>query len=252
MDVSAIAALGPGVLAGVLAAAFVTSVVHGATGIGGGFLMAILLAELIGVKPVVPVLAVALTMSGVARLFFNRDAISGRALALVAGTALPAVICGALVYGLLNATTVAILLGTTILASVPMRHWARRRQVVAGPRSLMGAGGVYGFISGASVGAGMLLIPFLLGYGLSRRYFVGTLAAIALAMNVTRTAVFGGTDMLGNGWLELGILCGLATLPGNWLGQRLLRGMGDGRHAVAIDVLTVFGGLNFFRIALTG
>lgn len=247
-----LAGLGPWTLAAVALAAFVTSVVHGATGIGGGFLMAIFLAPLIGVVAVVPVLAVALTISGVARVYYNRDAFHRGAYAWVMATTLPAVIAGALVYAYLNATAIAVILGTTILASVPLRHWAARRRIAAGPRALMGAGSVYGAASGASIGAGMLLIPFLLGHGLGRRQFVGTLAAIALTMNVTRTAVFGGTDLLSGGWLALGLLCGLATLPGNWVGQRLLRGLGDERHAVAIDVLTVFGALNFYRIALTG
>ncbi|WP_308916627.1 sulfite exporter TauE/SafE family protein [Jannaschia sp. LMIT008] len=252
MDLSAIFALDPAILAAVLVAAFVTSVVHGGTGIGGGFLMAIVLVPLIGVKPVVPVMAVALTISGVARVFLNRDALDWSAYGYVMVSAAPCVVFGAFVYAWLDATAVAFVLSLTILAFVPLRHWAARRSIQAGPRALAGAGSVYGVISGASLGAGMLLIPFLTGYGLTRRQFVGTLAAIALTMNVTRMAVYGGTDLLGDGWLELGILCGLATLPGNWVGQKVLRGMGEGRHALAVDALTIFGGLNLLRIALSG
>ena len=252
MDFSAVATFDPAILAAVLLSAFVTSIVHGGTGIGGGFLMAIVLAPLIGVEPLVPVMAVALTISGVARAFLNRDALHWPAYRHVMATALPGVVAGALVYGMLDATAIAVVLGTTILVSVPLRHWAARRSIRAGPRALGGAGAVYGTLSGASVGAGMLLIPFLTGAGLGRRQFVGTLAMIALTMNATRTAVYGGTDLLGDGWFELGLLCGLATLPGNWLGQRLLRGLGEGRHGVAIDALTVFGGLNILRLAVTG
>ncbi|MEM7709394.1 MAG: sulfite exporter TauE/SafE family protein [Pseudomonadota bacterium] len=252
MDLSAIADLGTMTVALVLLASFATSVIHGATGIGGGFLMAIVLAPLIGVTAVVPVLALALTISGVARLFFNRDALHWGAYRRIMISTIPMVIAGALLYGYLNATTIALILGTTILASVPLRHWAARHRVEAGPRALTAAGGVYGAVSGASIGAGLLLIPVLTGHGLDRRQFVGTLAAIALSMNVTRTAVYGGTDLLGGGWLALGLLCGLATLPGNWVGQRLLRGLSEGWHGRALDGLTVFGGLNFYRIALTG
>ena len=252
MDLSVLLDLGPWTLLAVVIAAFVTSVVHGATGIGGGFLLAIVLAPLIGVVAIVPVLAVTLTMSGVARVVLNRDALHGRAYGAVVVAMLPGVILGSLVYGLLDATAIALILGATILASVPLRHWAAQREMRASRRTLTGVGGVYGLVSGASVGAGMLLIPFLLGHGLSRREFVGTLAAIALTMNATRTVVFGGTDMLSGGWLALGVVCGLATLPGNWVGQRLLRGMNARWHGRALDVLTVFGALNFFRIALTG
>ena len=252
MDLGAILALDPLTLTAVLVAALVTSAIHGATGIGGGFLMAIVFAPLIGVVATVPVLAVALTISGVARVWFNRDALHFGAYGAVASTMIPGVVLAAVIYVALNATAIAIILGVTILISVPIRHWASRRQITAGRRALRGAGAVYGVASGASIGAGMLLIPFLTGHGLNRRQFVGTLAAIALTMNVTRSAVFGASDLLGDGWFALGVLCGLATIPGNWIGQKLLRGMGDGRHAIAIDVLTIFGGLNFFRIAITG
>ena len=247
---NAIADLGGTTVALVLIAALVTSAIHGATGIGGGFLMAIVLAPLIGVTAVVPVLAVALTISGIARVLFNRDALHWSAYRAVMVTTAPLVILGALLYGYLNATAVALILGTTILASVPLRHWAARHRITASRGALSRAGAVYGLVSGASIGAGMLLIPFLTGHGLDRRQFVGTLAAIALSMNVTRTAVYGGTDLLGGGWLALGLLVGLATLPGNWIGQRLLRGMSERSHGRALDVLTVFGGLNFYRIAL--
>lgn len=250
MDLSAIAAFDPVILAAVLMTAFATAIIHGGTGIGGGFLMAIVLAPLIGVEPVVPVMAVALTMSGLARVFLNRDALNWSAYRWVMATTLPGLILAALVYAALDASVIALILGSTILASVPLRHWAARRSIVAGPRALMGAGGVYGVISGASVGAGMLLIPFLMGYGLSRREFVGTLAMIALTMNATRSVIYGSADLLGNGWLALGVLCGLATLPGNWIGQKMLRGMGESRHRIAIDALTIFGALNFFRLAL--
>ncbi|WP_227272280.1 sulfite exporter TauE/SafE family protein [Roseobacter weihaiensis] len=252
MDMTAILALDPTILCAVLVAAIVTSAIHGATGIGGGFLMAIILAPLIGVVATVPVLAVALTISGVARVFFNRDALHWGAYRAVMTTTIPGVVIAATIYVLLNATVIAIILGATILGSVPLRHWAARREIRAGRGALMGAGSVYGLASGASIGAGMLLIPFLTGYGLNRREFVGTLAAIALTMNITRTSVYGSADLLSDGWFALGVLCGLATLPGNWIGQKLLRGMGDARHQTAIDVLTIFGGLNFFRIAITG
>lgn len=250
LELSAIADLGAVPVALVLLAAFATSAIHGATGIGGGFLMAIVMAPLVGVAAVVPVLAVSLTMSGVARVLFNRDALHLGAYRAVMVTTVPTVVVGAWLYAHLNATAVAVILGTTILASVPVRHWAARQRFTASRRALRRAGGVYGLVSGASIGAGMLLIPFLTGHGLDRRQFVGTLAAIALSMNVLRTAVYGTTDLLGGGWLALGLLVGLATLPGNWVGQRMLRGISERWHGRALDVLTVFGGLNFYRIAL--
>ncbi|MEE9375206.1 MAG: sulfite exporter TauE/SafE family protein, partial [Rhizobiaceae bacterium] len=55
-------------------AALLTSSIHGATGVAGGFLMAAVLASIIGVKPVVPVISIALLISHSSRVFFNSAA----------------------------------------------------------------------------------------------------------------------------------------------------------------------------------
>jgi len=48
-------------LIGVLA--LVTSTIHGATGVAGGFLLTAAIAPIIGVEPIVPVISVALLIS---------------------------------------------------------------------------------------------------------------------------------------------------------------------------------------------
>ena len=95
----------------------------------------------------------------------------------------------------------------------------------------------------------MLLVPFMLGYGLSKEAFVATLAVIALATNITRVSVFGGTELLGGSFLLLGLLVGLVTIPGNWIGRSVLRRMTNEGHGGFVDVLTVLGALNFFWLA---
>jgi len=98
----------------------------------------------------------------------------------------------------------------------------------------------------------MLLVPFLLGYGLTRQAFVATLAVIALTTNLTRVAVFGGTHLLDWNYLALGLVVGLVTIPGNWLGRWILRRMSNERHAGFVDILTVIGAMNFVWLAWRG
>lgn len=231
------------------AAALVTSSIHGATGLAGGFLMAAVLAQIIGVKPVVPVMSVALMISHSSRALFNLRDFDRIAFLCVLGAALPGLVLVAGLYGRLSSSWIATLLGALILLSIPLRRWAGRHHFRVGRRGLAGAGAVYGSLSGASVGPGMLLVPFMLGYGLSKEAFVATLAAIALVVNVTRVAVYGGTAQLGDGYLLLGLAIGVLTIPGNWFGRAMLRRMTTARHALLVDALTVVGALNFLWLA---
>jgi len=95
----------------------------------------------------------------------------------------------------------------------------------------------------------MLLIPFMLGYGLTKEAFVATLAVIALLTNVTRLTVFGVSDLFNADIIIIGLLLGLVSIPGNWLGRYILRKISSDRHSGIVDILSIIGALNFFWLA---
>lgn len=230
--------------------ALISSSIHGATGVAGGFLLSAALAPIIGVQPIVPVVTVALLISHTSRALLNRRDFDRTAFLAVSLPAIPCIAIMAILYGRLPVQAIAITLGAVILISIPLRRWAESRSMKAGKRTLAGIGMVYGGLSGVSVGPGMLLVPFLLGYGLTKEAFVATLAVIALMTNITRFTVFGATDLLNGEYLLIGVLCGLLTIPGNWVGRNLLRKMTTERHASYVDLLAVLGAINFFLMAI--
>ena len=235
----------------VAVAALVTSSIQGAVGVAGGFLMTAALAWTMGVRLAVPVMSVALIISHLSRSLLNFHAIDRTALLAVMVTAVPMIAVGAFLYGALPVPMVALVLGIIILSSIPLRHWARARAIKAGKTTLSTVGTVYGFLAGGSVGSGMLLAPFMLGYGLGKEAFVGTMAVIALSTNVTRIVVFGSTRLLDGHHLLIGVLLGLLMIPGNWIGRTALRRMAPGTHSRLIDVFAVIGAVNFFYLAAT-
>jgi uncharacterized protein len=238
-------------LLAVAIAALVTSSIHGAVGVAGGFLMTAALSLLIGVRPVVPVMSVALTISHGTRSLLNLRAIDRSVLLSVMGVAAPMIVIGALAYGFLPTRVIAVVLGFVILSSIPIRHWARSRAIKAGRRTLGIIGAIYGFLAGGSVGSGMLLTPFMLGFGLSREAFVATMAVIALSTNIIKIGVFGGIQLLDAHYLLMGLLVGAVMIPGNWVGRTFLRGMAPKTHSRLIDFFAVIGGLNFLYLAAT-
>jgi len=241
--------LGPTTIILVGVAAIFTAALHGATGVAGGFLMTAALAAIIGVKPVVPVMSVALLISHSSRVFLNHANFNKQTYWAITIPATPCIVASAWLYGKMTSSVIALLLGTVILLAIPLRRWAMSREIKTTRKTLAGAAVVYGGLSGASIGGGMVLIPFMLGSGLTREAFVATLAAIAFTTNVTRTTIFGTTELLDMQYLFLGIFVGLMTIPGNLIGRSILRKLTNSRHATIVDVLTIIGALNFFWMA---
>lgn len=229
-----------------LLVAFATSMIHGATGIAGGFLLAVAAAPILGIKAIVPVLSITMLISHGSRAIFNLSAFNKPAFVRVVVPAFPCVIGAALIYGKLSSAMIAFLLGGVVLLSVPLRRWTSAREIKTTPRMLCGTGAIYGMIAGAAIGPGTLLAPVLLGLGIGREAFVATLAAIALTTNITRTVIYGFSDLLNEPSIILGILTGIATIPGAWIGRSILRKLTDKRHALVLEWLLVLGGINFF------
>jgi uncharacterized membrane protein YfcA len=84
---------------------------------------------------------------------------------------------------------------------------------------------------------------------MDRMAFVGTLATVTLVMNILKLSVFGVTDLLNSQILLLGVMIGVMTIPGNWVGRSILRKMKDSDHRLIIDVLTVMMIVNFIYLA---
>lgn len=241
--------LDPPALAGIALAAFLTGLLHGATGMAGGVVMAAILAHPVGIKTAVPVMTVALIFSHLSRaLLYLRESdwsVAGRVLLF----GCPTIVLGAVIFGMIDSRTVALVFAAFLVTSFPIKHWARRHDIRTGPKLLAGASAVWGMLAGNVIGPGFFLAPFLLGTGMSRLTFVGTLATVTLIMNVVKMSVFGVTDLLSGEIFSLGVLIGLITIPGNWAGRQVLRRMRDSDHRVVIDVLTVMMIANFVYLA---
>ena len=231
--------------------AFITACISGVTGVAGGLLPAIFLTPIVGITTIMPVLGVMLTIGSFSRSWVNRVDFHSEVFFRITLPALPMVVVGGLTYAQLEANAIALLLGSVVLMSIPLRRWAKSKSVKTSPLTLSCIGGVFGFLAGSAVGPGMLLIPFMLGYGLSRTSFVATMAVIATLTNATRVVTYGSVGLMTQEIILVGLLAGAATLPGNIIGRRFLRGMNNNSHSILVDIMTVIGGINFIWIGLS-
>lgn len=232
-------------LAVIALAAFLTGALHGATGMAGGVTMAAILSYILGIKVAIPVTTCALIFSHASRTaLYWRDTdwkISKRVLLF----GLPMTVVGALIFTVLDPKVVALVFAGVLALSFPIKYWARRRGVKTGPKLLAFASSIWGMLAGNVTGPGFFLAPFLLGTGMNRLTFVGTLATITLVMNVVKLSVFGVTEFMNVQLFLLGVIIGLITIPANWSGRMLLKRMSDKGHGTFVDVLTLIMIVNF-------
>ncbi|MCH8247986.1 MAG: sulfite exporter TauE/SafE family protein [Proteobacteria bacterium] len=237
------------VLAFVLLASFATAVLHGAIGMAGGVIMAAILSHFMSIKSAVPVMTCALIISHFSRaIMYFRDTdwkITFRVLLF----GCPTIVIGALIFSVISPRAIAIVFAAFLIASFPIKYWARKHQITTGPKLLAGASAIWGMLAGNVIGPAFFLAPFLLGTGMNRMVFAGTLASITFVMNVLKLSVFGATELITGELLLLGVLIGVMTIPGNWVGRSILKKMQDSEHRLIIDILTVLMIANFIYLA---
>ena len=233
----------------IAACAFLSATFHSVSGYAGGLILAICLAPVIGVKAVVPVLAMSLLISHSSRVWAFKSGIQWPTYRDVMMTALPGIIFGASIYSLLPIGGIAIVLGFFLLASAPLRRLMQKMKIKVGRKALMGAGVPFGLLSGAAIGAGLILAPFFLAAGLAGEALLGTMAAVAFTVNVVKTAIFSGFSVLSSDLAILGVAIGACAVPGNLLGRWIIRNTPIRLHIALVETVVAVGGFYFLWIA---
>ena len=226
-------------------AAFATAVFHSVAGFAGALILSVCLAPLIGVKAVVPVVSLAMVISNINRILLFRQSINWAVYRAIMITGLPGIIMGAVIYLYLPVKAIAIVMGCFLIFSIPLRRILKKRNYKVGYRGLSAVGSVYGLIAGTVFGAGMILGPFLLGAGVVGQALVGTVAAMGLTLNFTKSVVFGAGDLLNRELISLSVVVGLCTIPGGMLGKWIVKRSDVEVHTLVVETLMLAGGCYF-------
>jgi uncharacterized membrane protein YfcA len=229
-------------LAAVAALALGASVIGGIGGFGTGVILTAALTPLIGVKAVVPVLAVAGVIINAGRFWFYRESFDGRALGVVLAASLPLLVVGAWLYSVLDARAVGTILGCVVIASVPARRVLKQKEITLGTPGLAVGAGIWGLASGVASGTGMILVSTLLGAGLSGTAVLATDALATIVFDLAKAALFHRFDLLDAEAFATGLVIGLATIPGSATAKLLVNRMGAHLHVVFMEGLILAGG----------
>ena len=239
---SALTDISPAQLLVVALTALFASVIGGVAGYGTGALMPLVLVPIVGAEPVVPIIAISALFSNSSRALAFRRMVDGRRALIVLVAAIPTCIVGAYGYTRLNNSGAMLVIGTMLMASVPLRRLLRRRQARLGNTGLAAGAVGYGIAVGGTAGAGIILLSLLMAAGLEGGAVIATDAAISIAIGAVKIAVFGMVGVVGPQVLALAVLIGIVAWPGAFLAKSLVDCMPVHLHAAILDSVVLCGG----------
>jgi uncharacterized membrane protein YfcA len=231
-------------LAAVAVLAVGAAVVSGMSGFGTGVILTAALVPLIGVKAVIPVMAVAGIVINAGRFWFYRGHLDRRMLTLVLAASLPFLVLGTWIYSVLDARALGTVLGFAVIAFVPLRRALTAKKIVIGPVGLGVGSGVFGLATGVATGTGVILVSLLLGTGMAAPAVLATDAMVSIVLDIAKAALFERFDLLDIEAFFTGIVIGVASIPGSAIAAWLVARMGARLHVVFMEVLILVGGVS--------
>lgn len=230
--------------------ALFASVIGGVAGYGTGALMPLVLVPLIGAEPVVPIIAISAIFSNLSRATAYRRYFDRRRASIVILASALTTAVGAYGYTMLTSAGAAVVIGTMLILSVPLRRLARRRQWRIGETSLGFSAVAYGVVVGGTSGSGVILLSLLMASGLEGAAVIATDAVISLSTGIIKISVFGLAGVLTAQVIAFALLIGAVALPGAFFARSFVERMPVQIHTAILDAAVIVGGLVMMSAAL--
>jgi uncharacterized membrane protein YfcA len=223
--------------------ALFTSVLGGLAGYGTGALMPLVLVPLIGAEPVVPIIAISAVFANISRASAYFRYIDMRRAVIVMVAAALTTALGAYGYTRLTSAGAALVIGTMLISSVPLRRLLKHHDVKIGDTGL-GIGSVaYGVVVGGTAGSGVILLSLLMAAGLEGAAVIATDAVTSIFTSIVKITVFGLAGVVTMQVLAFALLIGAISLPGTFLAKTFVERMPVHIHTAILDVAVIIGGV---------
>ena len=229
-------------LALIAALAAVSAVAGGVAGYGTGALMPLVLVPIVGAAPVVPIIAISAMFTNTARVAAFRRLLDRRRAVIALLAALPTCVFGAWLYTLLTGRGAALVIGSTLIATVPLRRLVKRRGHELSDKAFAAAAAGWGVVVGGTTGAGVILLSLLMASGLEGAAVIATDAAVSLGMGVVKLAVFGAAGALTTTVVVIAVLIGLVAFPCTFLAKLIIERLPVHVHTAMLDAVVAIGG----------
>ena len=225
----------------VVLAAF-SAVTGGVAGYGTGALMPLVLVPMVSAAPVVPIIAISALFTNSARVLAFRRLLDPRRALIAVICALPTCVLGAWLYTLLSGRGAALVIGSSLIATVPLRRLLKRRGHRLGEKGFAAAAAGWGIVVGGTTGAGVILLSLLMATGLEGAAVIATDAAVSIGMGIVKVSVFGAAGVLTPTVIVIALLISAIAFPCTFLAKLIVARMPVHVHTAVLDAVVVIGG----------
>lgn len=226
------------------AAAFGLALLSAVAGFGGGVLLLPVFTVLFGLRVAVPMLTLTQLSSNGSRVWLNRRDLRWPLIGWFALGAVPCAVIGGLLLTHAPLVPLKRVLGVFLVGVVIWRRVQHQPREPSEP-AFVAVGAASGLGSALLGSVGPLTAPFFLAVGLTRAAYIGTEAASALTMHLTKIATYGVGDLLTNQVLLYGATLTPATLLGAWAGKKILGRISDGVFVLLVETGLLAAGVLF-------
>jgi uncharacterized membrane protein YfcA len=229
-------------IAFVVVLTMISAVLGGIAGYGSGPLMPLVLVPIVGAEPVVPIIAISSLFTNSARVSVFRQVLHVRLAIIAFAAALPTCVLGAWLYTLLSGRGAALVIGSTLIATVPLRRILKRRGHRLGEKGFAAAAAGWGLLVGGTSGSGVVLLSLLLAAGLEGTAVIATDAAISIVTGVVKIAVFAFAGVLTPTVIVVALVMGAIGFPSTFLAKWIVTRLPVHVHTAILDVIVIVGG----------
>jgi len=230
--------------------AALASIIGGVAGYGTGALMPLVLVPIVGPEPVVPIIAISAIITNTSRFVAYFHYANRRRALIVIGAAALTTALGAYGYTRLTGTGAALVIGSMLILSVPLRRLARKRDVKIGDTGLGVSAVGYGVLVGGTSGSGVILLSLLMASGLEGAAVIATDAMISVVTGLIKISVFGLFGVVTAQVLAFALLIGAIAIPGAFLAKAFVERMPVHIHTAILDAAVMVGGVVMITAAL--
>jgi uncharacterized protein len=227
----------------IVALAAFSAIAGGIAGYGTGALMPLVLVPMIGAEPVVPIIAISAVFSNSARVVAFRRMVDLRRALIAIAVAVPACALGAWLYTLLSGRGAALVIGTTLIATVPLRRLLRRRGHQLGVKGFLAGAAVWGLLMGGTTGSGIILLSIMMAAGLEGAAVIATDATVSIVTGFAKVGVFALAGVLTPQVIVIACLIGAVAFPCTFIAKLIVERMPLHVHTALLDAVVIIGGL---------
>jgi hypothetical protein len=135
-----------------------------------------------------------------------------------------------------------LVIGTTLISTVPLRRILKRRGHRLGGKGFAAAAAGWGVLVGGTTGAGVIFLSLLMATGLEGAAVIATDASVSIAMGFVKLLVFGIAGVLTSKVIAIALVIAAVAFPCTFLAKLIVERLPVHVHTALLDAVVIIGG----------